>query len=142
MSRFVRFADGWGAGVRKILVSLVTVLVLAAIFAFQTGAVSFGSGDGTYAFIRHQAGDPAPPVTFSPCKPIRVEINLEGVDDPETAQRTIVSAMAEVSAASGLQLQYVGPSTRRPHWPDHTLSSRAAPGRCSSRSPPQPSCPA
>ena len=77
---------------------------------------------GRYAFIRHQAGDPATPVTFSPCKPIRVEINLEGVDDPETAQRTIVSAMAEVSAASGLHLQYVGPTTRRPRWPDHTLT--------------------
>ena len=108
--------------VRKAFVSLVTVLALAAIFAFQTGAVSFGGGDGTYAFIRHQPGDPGTPVTFSSCKPIRVEINLDGVDDPETAQRTILSAMGEVSAASGLQLQYVGPTTRRPRWPDHTLT--------------------
>jgi len=108
--------------VRKAFVSLVTVLVLATIFAFQTGAVSFGSGDGSYTFIRHQGGDPATPVTFSSCKPIRVEINLEGVDDRETAQRTIISAMAEVSAASGLHLQYVGPTSRRPRWPDHTLT--------------------
>jgi len=108
--------------VRNTFVALVTALVLAAIFAFQSGAVSFGSGDGTYAFIRHQSGDPATPVTFSSCKPIPVEINLDGVEDPETAQRIIVSAMAEVSAASGLHLQYVGPTSRRPRWPDHTLT--------------------
>ena len=34
----------------------------------------------------------------------------------------LFSAMAEVSAASGLHLQYVGPTTRRPGWPDHTLT--------------------
>ena len=108
--------------VRKAFVSLVTVLALAAIFAFQTGAVSFGGGDGSYAFMRHRPGDPGTPVTFSSCKPIRVEINLDGVDDPETAQRIILGAMGELSAASGLHLQYVGPTTRRPRWPDHTLT--------------------
>jgi len=107
--------------VRKTFVSLVTALALAAIFAFQTGAVSFG-GDGSYAFRDHQPGDPGTPVTFSSCKPIRVEVNFDGVDRPQEMKRLILSAMGEVSAASGLQLQYVGPTTRRPRWPDHTLT--------------------
>ena len=108
--------------VRKTFVSLVTVLALAAIFAFQTGAVSFGGGDGTYAFMRHQPGDPGTPVTFSSCKPIRVEINLDGVDDPETAQRII--AHRHGRGLGGLRAP---PAVRRaddppPRWPDHTLT--------------------
>jgi hypothetical protein len=61
-------------------------------------------------------------VTFSSCKPIRVEFNLDGVDDPATVKRMLLSAMGEVSAASGLQLQYVGPTKRRPRWRDETLT--------------------
>jgi hypothetical protein len=108
--------------VRKAFVLLVTGVVVAGIFAFETNAVSFGGGDGTYAFRGHQPDDPSTPVTFSSCKPIRVEINLDGVAHPEVVERTVLSAMGEVSAASGLQLQYVGLTTRRPRWPDPTLT--------------------
>jgi len=108
--------------VRKTFVSLVTALALAAILAFQTDAVSFGDGDGSYNFLHHQPGEPSTPVTFSSCKPIRVEFNLEGVDDPAAVKTMLLSAMGEVSAASGLQLQYVGPTTRRPRWRDETLT--------------------
>ena len=68
--------------VRKAFVSLVTAVALAVVFAVQMDAVSFG-GDGSYAFQTHQPGDPGTPVTFSSCKPIRVEFNLDGVDRPE-----------------------------------------------------------
>lgn len=107
---------------RKTFVSLVTALALATIFAFRIDAVSFGSGDGSYAFRGHQPGDPGTPVTFSSCKPVRVEINLDGVTRPEVMKRLILSAMGEVSAASGLQLQFVGQTSRRPRWPDPTLT--------------------
>ena len=107
--------------VRKAFVALVTAVALAVVSAAQMDAFSFG-GDGSYAFRAHQPGDTGTPVTFSSCKPIRVEINFDGVDRPEEMKRLILSAMGEVSAASGLQLQYVGPTTRRPRWPDHTLT--------------------
>jgi hypothetical protein len=107
---------------RKAFVSLVTALAVTAIFAFQMDAFSFGGGDGTYTFLLHQPGDPSTPVTFSSCKPIPVQINLDGVKHPGTAKRIVLSAMAEVSAASGLHLQYAGPTTRRPRWPDDTLT--------------------
>lgn len=106
----------------KAFVSLVTALALATIFAFQMDAFSFGTDDGTYAFISHQPGDPSTPVTFSSCKPVLVEINLDGVDHPGVVKRMVLSAMGEVSAASGLQLQYAGPTARRPRWPDPTLT--------------------
>jgi hypothetical protein len=107
--------------VRKAFLSVVTAVALAVIFATHMNAFSFG-GDGTYTFLQHQPGDPSTPVTFSSCKPIKVEFNLDGVDDPETAKRIILSAMGEVSAASGLQLQYAGPTKRRPVWRDPTLT--------------------
>jgi len=108
--------------VRKAVVSLVTAVALAVIFASQMDAFSFGNGDGSYAFLMHQPDDASTPVTFSSCKPIRVEINLDGVDHPDVVKRMVLSAMGEVSAASGLQVQYAGPTSRRPVWNDPTLT--------------------
>jgi hypothetical protein len=107
---------------RKAFLWLATAFALVKILVFGLGLLSFGGGDGTFAFRTHQPGDPSTPVTFSSCKPVRVEINLDGVNEPEAAKRIVLSAMGEVSAASGLQLQYVGPTTRRPRWPDETLT--------------------
>jgi hypothetical protein len=108
--------------VRKVFACVVTGLVLAAVFTVKVHALSPGGSDGTYAIVRHQPGDTSTPVMYSSCKPIRVEINLDGVDDKELAKQVVLSAMGEVSAASGLQLVYVGPTARRPRWPDETLS--------------------
>ena len=107
--------------VRKALVLLAASAALGVLIALTMVAARSG-GDGTYTFRGHQPGDPSTPVTFSSCKPILVEINFDGVHRPEVMKRLILSAMGEVSAASGLQLQYVGPTTRRPRWPDHTLT--------------------
>ncbi len=99
---------------RRVVVFISTLLVLAAIGVLRNGgldAVGMG-GDGSYAFYQHQPGDPATPVTYSSCKPILVEINTLGVDDEDAATQAVLAAMGEVSAATGLQLQYVGPTAR------------------------------
>ena len=71
-------------------------------------------------------------MTYSPCKPIRVEFNLDGVHRRKTTRVLLLDfeAMGEVSAASGLSLVYAGASERRPRWPDPSLTVEAAPGRC------------
>jgi hypothetical protein len=104
--------------VRKALVVLAATAALGGL----ANLVAENWGEGTYTFLNHQPGDPGTPVTFSSCAPIRVEINLEGVDRPEVMKGIILSAMGEVSAASGLQLQYAGPTSRRPVWNDPTLT--------------------
>ena len=106
---------------RKALLLIAAAVALGVLIALTTVAARSG-GDGSYAFLHHQPGDPSTPVTFSSCKPVRVEINLDGVRRPELVKRMVLSAMGEVSAASGLQLQYVGPTTRRPVWRDPTLT--------------------
>jgi hypothetical protein len=105
------------------MVFCVTTLAVVVGLAVQGHAFSFrSSGDGTYAFMQHQEGNPNVPVTYSSCKPVRVELNLDGVTEKDLAKQVILGAMGEMSAASGLQLQYVGETKRRPRWPDPTLS--------------------
>ena len=106
---------------RKLFVGVATALSLVAIIAVKGGAHSASSGPG-YTFAVHQPNDPGTPVTYSSCKPIRVQINLDGVRDRETTTRIVLGALGEATAASGLQLQYVGPTQRRPRWPDETLT--------------------
>ena len=106
---------------RKALLTLVAAAALGGLIGTSIHVVRSG-GEGSYTFQMHQPGDPGTPVTFSSCKPIRVEFNLDGVDHPEVVQRMLFSAMGEVSAASGLNLQYAGPTTRRPVWNDPTLT--------------------
>jgi hypothetical protein len=104
------------------MVFAVTTLAVIAGLAVQGHAFSSDSGDGSFAFMQHQDGNPNVPVTYSSCKPVRVELNLDGVVEKDLAKQVILGAMGEVSAASGLQLQYVGETERRPRWPDPTLS--------------------
>jgi hypothetical protein len=104
-----------------VLTLAVSAIAVAAIFVVKERPLDF-EGEGTYTFMSHQPGDPGTPVRFSSCKPIRVELNLDGVEEPEVAKQMVLSAMGEMSAASGLQLHYVGPTKRRPRWPDQTLS--------------------
>ena len=106
---------------RKLFVGVATALMLIPVVGLKGGALGATSEAG-YTFAEHQPGDPRTPVTFSSCKPIRVQINLDGVREKETATKIVLSAMGEASAISGLQLQYVGPTQRRPRWPDETLT--------------------
>lgn len=109
---------------RKVVVGLVTALVVAAVMAQRYGVLpALGAGgDGGYAFMGTQPAQATAPVTYSSCKPIRVELNLAGAKDQDEAKRVILEALGEVSAATHLSLVYVGDSTRRPRWPDPTLT--------------------
>jgi hypothetical protein len=69
---------------------------------------------GSYAFLAHQPGDPRDPVTYSPCRPIHVQVNPTG--GPADAVALVQQAMSRVSAATGLRLDYDGLSTARPEW--------------------------
>ena len=101
---------------RRVVVFTVTVLALTVIVVLRNGgldAVGMG-GDGSYHFLNHQPGDPYTPVTYSSCKPIRVQINTDGLDHEDAAKQVVLSAMGEISAATGLQIAYDGPTDRRP----------------------------
>ena len=103
-----------GSHVRRVVVFVGTLMVLTVIVVLRNGcldAVGMG-GEGSYAFYQHQPGDPTAPVTYSSCKPILVEINTKGVDDEDAATQAVLGAMGEVSAATGLHIQYVGPTAR------------------------------
>lgn len=122
------------APVRTLFVGLVTTLALLGVFVFMPGTVppslrdALGvgparlerapaiTGDGSYAFLQHQRGDPDTPVTYSPCEPIRVEVNPEGVDDEERAREIVLDALGRVSEATGLRLEYAGDTDARPRW--------------------------
>jgi hypothetical protein len=124
--------------VRNLVVGLVTGVVLVSIAVLVPGTLppvvrdglGLGpsplgqaprvTGDGTYQFLQHQPGDKNAPVTYNPCEPIQVEINPEGVDDEDQAREIVLSAMKRVSAATGLRLQYAGPSSDRPQWRSRT----------------------
>lgn len=69
---------------------------------------------GTYAFLAHQPGEPQVPVAYPSCRPIRVQIDPTG--GPADAVALVQQAMARISAATGLQLEYAGLSTARPQW--------------------------
>ncbi len=97
----------------KHLVFAATTVSLAVI-AVNVDAAPGDGGLGSYRFLMTQPDDPSTPITYSSCKPIRVEINADGIDEQATARRLVLNAMGEISAASHLQLVYAGPSGRRP----------------------------
>ncbi len=106
---------------RKLVVGLLTAAAMVVVIAYRVSA--FGSGGpGTYRFMETQPGDPSTPVTYSSCKPIRVEINTAGVEDEAWARSLILAAMGEVSAATHLSLVYVGESTAKVQIPTPPLT--------------------
>lgn len=125
-------SDAWP--VRNVVVGFVTAVLLVSLAVLVPSTLPPGvrdtlglaptplgraprvGGEGTYRFMQHQLGDPNTPVTYNPCEPIRVEINPAGVEDEDRARDVVLSAMKRVSAATGLRLQYAGPSSDRPRW--------------------------
>lgn len=102
---------------RAAFVGVMTVVVLAIVIVARSGGISAlaSGGDGSYTFISTQGGNNATePVTYSSCRPIPVEFNLNGVDDRAETKQILLQAMGEASAASHLNIVYVGDSTRRP----------------------------
>ncbi|SDS34805.1 Matrixin [Nocardioides scoriae] len=71
---------------------------------------------GTFAFSATQPGRPRVPVTYSPCDPVRIELNLDGAPDPVADRASVERAVARIAGATGLRLEVVGESTDRPRW--------------------------
>lgn len=129
-----RGEDGAG-GLRNLLVTVLTVLLVGGLaVAVPTLLPSFvrpllgdgsggpgnagtaAAGPGSFAFTATQRGRPRVPVAYSPCDPIRVEVNLDGAPEPETDLAHVRRAMARISEATGLRLEYAGTSSARPRW--------------------------
>jgi hypothetical protein len=72
---------------------------------------SLPEGQG-YRFTRHQDDDPARPVTWSPCRPIRFVTRLDNA--PIGGAALVTAAVAEVSAATGLRFEDGGLTTEPP----------------------------
>lgn len=72
--------------------------------------------DGEYAFLYQH--DDASPVGYDPCRPVRYVINPEGM--PPSGEELLTEAIGVVSAASGLQWEYVG-VTDEPPAPERAL---------------------
>ena len=58
-----------------------------------------------YEFMAHQPGDPNDPVTYNPCRTIRVVVNPEGA--PADWEELVETSLDHVSDASGLNLAFV-----------------------------------
>lgn len=62
-------------------------------------------GPGQYAFLQTQ-GDDGDPVSYDPCRPIRVAVNPD--DAPEGWRDLVDTAMAHTGKATGFVFEYVG----------------------------------
>lgn len=87
---------------------------LAGLGAKRLAAAPRPGGAGVFAFMAHQPGDPATPVAYDPCEPVKVRVNPAG--GPADAVALVRRALAEVSAATGLELRYDGLTDERPAW--------------------------
>ncbi len=139
------------AGLRNVLVTLLTVVVVgalalvvpglvpAALTAPFTGAGTGSSQDpaarqaapdaggtpdtpvmrtddgGTYRFSATQR-DSRRPVAYPRCDPVQVVVNTAGAPDPESDLRMVLDALDRISEATGLEMDYAGPSRERPEW--------------------------
>jgi len=83
-----------------------------ALSWFRAPRTTGTSTSGSYAFLAHQTGLPADPVTYDPCRTIDVVVN----DDlaPLGADRMLLDAMVSVSEASGFRFRLIGHTHRQP----------------------------
>jgi len=65
-----------------------------------------------YVFMAHQPGDPNDPVTYNPCRTIRVVVNPDGA--PADYEALVETTLDHVSDASGLTLALVDETDERP----------------------------
>lgn len=68
--------------------------------------------DGAYRFARTQPGPSGSPVGYAPCRPVYVEVNLDGA--PSGALDEVRTTLARVHRASGLDLRLEGTTDRQP----------------------------
>ncbi|MFC7573176.1 hypothetical protein ACFQX8_12580 [Klenkia terrae] len=64
-----------------------------------------------YAFVAEQA-DGVTPVAYDPCRPVAVVLSTDGA--PEGAEAMLVDALARMTAVTGLQFRYDGPTDEVP----------------------------
>ena len=126
-----RRADGPPRASRTVAAFLGLLVTVFGVVAFmdrgrETFPVSYDDGHldattiegsaGSYSFLSTQPGTKEP-VTYPACRAIQVRINPTG--EVTGGSQLVIEAMARVSELSGLQLDYVGPSTERPgQWAD------------------------
>jgi len=67
---------------------------------------------GSYRFLDTQPGDPAAPIAWDPCRPIRYVINP--TDAPPGATDRVHAAVERASRASGLRFEFAGFSAEAP----------------------------
>lgn len=70
------------------------------------------TGQGPFGFMATQPDDPARPVGYDPCRPIRYEVN--DAIAPAGSEGLIEEAVAEVSASTGLIFEFAGRTERLP----------------------------
>lgn len=78
-------------------------------------------GEG-YAFLHTQRASPTVPVTYDPCRPVRIAINPDR--EPAGAEGIVEEAAAEVSEATGLEFDVTTDTDERPSR-DRPLSDSA-----------------
>jgi hypothetical protein len=119
-------AEGW----RRFLVTsatTVTAVVAALVLLHSQGVVVSldgigrrvgrgpavaAAGTGAHRFAMHQRNQPEVPVTYDPCRPIRVVVNDDQA--PAGAEAILGSALEEVGAATGLTFVRAGSSDAVP----------------------------
>ncbi len=99
---------------RGVFVMLAAAFVLALLYGGYSALAS--GGNGSYTFLEYQPHGNGSPITYSSCRRIPVEFNLSGVEDKAKTRRILLQAMGEASAASHLNVVYVGESARRPRF--------------------------
>lgn len=82
---------------------------LGRLFPHRLAAEVPATTTGAYAFM---AGREGAPITYSPCRTIRYELNLS--EAPPGAEGVLGVAIQEVERATGLKFEYVGTTKRQP----------------------------
>ena len=95
-----------------VAVVLGTLLLLTVVGFAGTANTSPSPPGGSFAFMEHQPGQPAVPVTWSSCKPIHVVVN--DVQAPPAGWGILMDALDEVHTASGLDFVVEGRTTAVP----------------------------
>jgi hypothetical protein len=141
MHRQLRELDHWyaeesqpsgrrGDGTRRFLVGSATAIV-AVLFTGHVldvqgidvglsgihtrhgaGPTTPAPASGSFRFLAHQPGVADVPVSYDPCRPIRVVVNAEIA--PKGADALLGQALAEVSRATGLTFERAGSTDEQP----------------------------
>lgn len=99
---------------RPVAAVLAGLLIAAGSVGLSVGvdALMDRSNRDGYEFMAHQPGDPNDPVTYNPCRTIRVVVNPDGA--PADWESLVETSLDHVGDASGLKLALVDETDERP----------------------------